>query len=832
MRKHFKTLGLLLAFELAFTPVLSTSVRAGEISGESPAIEDLDGLDGSVSETMTNPGESPTLENTGGFEGFLPETLTNSADSLGVTDPDTTGYVGRTATTNKTFTLGRDNNSFRHNNGSGGGFEGRKVRMFHDSTFFDALTNNAPSWLISQVKKTMHSKWGGSCYGVTSTMGRVFRGIDSVSDYSSYTPDPANYFDLGRPVDDELLDDVINCYQLSQKYNNGYKNLLCYSIKEKGDMAAFLEKFVANMKDGNPKLFSYAYYNKKQKKVCGHAIMAIESSDKGDGSYIVKLYDLNSVSKAAKGEFTEMQIASDYSSFSYTTPGNMKLEDVWVNLRLYDWDKLWDLRKAVGQMNISNDQMDLDDNCVRLEVSSEDSFVLTAEDSKKLTVSNGSISGNLTTMDVDMDDCWYEICSDDEEDSTGDCLLIDIPLSDSYTLSPCNEDDDIEISLMMDGEYISIILDGYEEAVLSFSDPVEVKGDDYSFEYTEQTDNVLRDNEQGLVTISGQASGDITFTDEDDELTVSSDSIISSVETSTHIGNAVYTREEEDARSIDASTVDTSGTKIGNNDNSKGYGFVEGVTLNKSSLSLAMGDSETLTATVSPNNVTNKSVTWTSSNENVATVKDGLVTGTGLGTANITVTTVSGNLSATCAVTVGRKFFGQDETNSVMPGGKIDVSSVFQTRIDEAKAAGQKYKFLLDKASKKLISISKKGIVKGKGKKAGTASIAFMVRNGKKWEQKGDAYTVTVELPIMKKKLDTKVGSTENLNVYDFLSGTDYAPTSWELSKKGIISLDEDGTIHILKKGSVVVYAVFGNGLKGNLSTKKKYKTKIKVKAK
>ena len=79
---------------------------------------------------------------------------------------------------------------------------------------------------------------------------------------------------------------------------------------------------------------------------------------------------------------------------------------------------------------------------------------------------------------------------------------------------------------------------------------------------------------------------------------------------------------------------------------------VTDVSLNKSSLSLQIGGNETLTATVAPDNATNKNITWESSNTAVATVNNGKVTGVAAGTATITVTTVDGNKTATCTVTV------------------------------------------------------------------------------------------------------------------------------------------------------------------------------------
>ncbi|MDF9406771.1 S-layer homology domain-containing protein [Pelotomaculum isophthalicicum JI] len=80
---------------------------------------------------------------------------------------------------------------------------------------------------------------------------------------------------------------------------------------------------------------------------------------------------------------------------------------------------------------------------------------------------------------------------------------------------------------------------------------------------------------------------------------------------------------------------------------------VTGVTVAQT-LDLITGDSKTLVATVSPANATNKLVTWTSDNPTVASVdsSSGKVTANSAGTANITVTTVDGNKTATCKVTV------------------------------------------------------------------------------------------------------------------------------------------------------------------------------------
>ena len=82
--------------------------------------------------------------------------------------------------------------------------------------------------------------------------------------------------------------------------------------------------------------------------------------------------------------------------------------------------------------------------------------------------------------------------------------------------------------------------------------------------------------------------------------------------------------------------------------------LVTGVTLNKSELALYTGGSATLTATVQPDDATNKAVNWSSSDEAVATVDtNGKVTAKAAGEATITATAADGSgKSATCTVTV------------------------------------------------------------------------------------------------------------------------------------------------------------------------------------
>ena len=117
-------------------------------------------------------------------------------------------------------------------------------------------------------------------------------------------------------------------------------------------------------------------------------------------------------------------------------------------------------------------------------------------------------------------------------------------------------------------------------------------------------------------------------------------------------GGVVTAKATGSATITATSTVDTTKTGTCSVSVTDSTIHVTSVSLNKNSTSIDVGDSETLTATVLPNNATNKSVNWSTSNANVVTVSNGTISGVAAGSATITATTVDGAKTATCTVTV------------------------------------------------------------------------------------------------------------------------------------------------------------------------------------
>ena len=105
---------------------------------------------------------------------------------------------------------------------------------------------------------------------------------------------------------------------------------------------------------------------------------------------------------------------------------------------------------------------------------------------------------------------------------------------------------------------------------------------------------------------------------------------------------------------------------------------VAGVSLNRVSATVTIGDTETLTATVLPLYAANRSVTWSSSDESVATVSaDGAVTAISIGTAVITVTTADGGFEASGTFTVTEPLLLSSITRPVTANTEFNIVCSF-----------------------------------------------------------------------------------------------------------------------------------------------------------
>ncbi len=239
---------------------------------------------------------------------------------------------------------------------------------------------------------------------------------------------------------------------------------------------------------------------------------------------------------------------------------------------------------------------------------------------------------------------------------------------------------------------------------------------------------------------------------------------------------------------------------------------VTGITLDKTEANLYTGESVTLTATVSPSNATDKSVTWSSSNARVATVSSGRVTGVSQGTATITAKTSNGK-TVSCKVTVEDKAIEVtgitlDKTQASLYTGE---SVTLTANLSPANASN---KSITWSSSNARVATVSSGRVTGVS--AGTATVTARTANGK---------TASCQITVQSKNVEvTKI--TLNRTSATLYAGDTLALTAtvspenasnrtitWSSDNPSIASVDRAGTVTAVSKGAATITAAASNGI-------------------
>ena len=244
---------------------------------------------------------------------------------------------------------------------------------------------------------------------------------------------------------------------------------------------------------------------------------------------------------------------------------------------------------------------------------------------------------------------------------------------------------------------------------------------------------------------------------------------------------------------------------------------VTGVTVNKTTLTLVEGDSETLTATVAPDNASNKSVTWKSSATDIAKVDgSGKVTAVKAGSATITVTTADGGKTADCSVTVTEqaKIIITGNTAKVpVQGGTADFNIQYNISytVEIEQSAQSWLHFVETKAMQNGTLIFKVDANEGEAR-TGKATV-------KDDEGKVSPITLTFEQePFIAVSSVLVTPETAEIEVGEMLAltatvlpedATDKTIT-WESDKPEVASVSDDGVVTAVAEGTANITAKAG----------------------
>jgi Ig domain protein group 2 domain protein len=243
---------------------------------------------------------------------------------------------------------------------------------------------------------------------------------------------------------------------------------------------------------------------------------------------------------------------------------------------------------------------------------------------------------------------------------------------------------------------------------------------------------------------------------------------------------------------------------------------VTGVTLDKAELTLEKGSTGTLKATVEPQNATNNTVIWSSSNPEVATVDNGVVTAVSAGTAIITAK--AGDKTATCTVTVAKadvavESVTLDKTSLDLKTGD---NTTLTATVNPESATNKDVTWISDKPE---IAAVEGGTVTAKA--AGTAIIAVTTIDGGKiatCKVTVTPKTVPVSGIQVQGAASIYVGDTTKLTATITPDGASNKAVTWDSQNKDIATVDQQGNVKALKAGTATITATAqdGSGISGS----------------
>ena len=242
------------------------------------------------------------------------------------------------------------------------------------------------------------------------------------------------------------------------------------------------------------------------------------------------------------------------------------------------------------------------------------------------------------------------------------------------------------------------------------------------------------------------------------------------------------------------------------------------VGLNKTSTTLIEGETETLVATVMPENATDKSVVWESGNESAATVsQEGLVTAVGEGKATITVKTNDGGFSASCEVTVNKKVIAVTgivlgNTELTLVEGEEEKLAVAVTPENATDKS-----VVWESSNKSAAAVSQEGLVTAVGE--GKATITVKTEDGE--------FSASCEITVEKKEvpvtgisiepssLKLPAGDTYSLIPHVQPSNATNQNIKWLSTNESVATVNAEGKVTAVAAGSAEIRAM----LEGKFAT-------------
>ncbi|MCQ2801980.1 MAG: Ig-like domain-containing protein [Bacilli bacterium] len=238
-----------------------------------------------------------------------------------------------------------------------------------------------------------------------------------------------------------------------------------------------------------------------------------------------------------------------------------------------------------------------------------------------------------------------------------------------------------------------------------------------------------------------------------------------------------------------------------------------GITLSASSLSLIEGESETITVTVSPDDATDKTVTWSvSEGSDFVTVTDGVITAIKVGSAVVTAKTVN-DISATCSVTVTSSAVDPTEVSISLSEFDISVGSTQQlsATVLPENATDKSVTWSISQGD--AVSVSETGLVTAL--KAGGAVVQVKTVNNLVARCNVRVSDVVIEptgVTLSDSQVNLVNGSSKQLVATVAPEDATDKSVIWSVTSGDAVTVDASGKVSAIKVGDAVVTVSTVNG--------------------
>jgi len=233
---------------------------------------------------------------------------------------------------------------------------------------------------------------------------------------------------------------------------------------------------------------------------------------------------------------------------------------------------------------------------------------------------------------------------------------------------------------------------------------------------------------------------------------------------------------------------------------------VDSVALDKPTLVIAVGDSETLMAIIQPANASNQKVAWKIDNAELASISaNGTINAKGIGSATITVTTKDGGKTATCDLkTIPNVFLDQKS----LP---LNVGDTQTLMVSTKPANAIESGIFWSSSNKAVATVNDKGLVKAVGQ--GSATITATATDG----GKSASCDLTVVLPVSgvtldKTALTLEKGSSRTLSATVHPTNATNPSLRWSSNNTAVAIVNDDGIVIAISSGRATISVTSDDG--------------------